>query len=134
MKLRSMLASMAALCLLTACEDVFEDNSLEPDGSVPSVKVNSPTKNPTVTASQGLQVYVTVVDKDKVDKLDFQVLGASGEKPLIDFSKKPNKSVVEFDTLVSLQGIVPGTYTLKISAKDMRTNLSEKEVQFTVVK
>lgn len=123
---------MAAVCLLTACEDVFEDDSLQPDGSVPSVKVNSPTKNPTVTAAQGLQVYVTVVDKDKVDKLDFQVLGSQGEKPLIDFSKKPNKAVVEFDTLVSLKGIVPGTYTLKISAKDMRTNSTEEEVKFTV--
>lgn len=125
---------MAAVCLLSACEDVFEDNSLQPDGSVPSVKVNSPTKNRTVTAAQGLQVYVTVVDKDKINKLDFQVLGAQGEKPLIDFSKKPNKAVVEFDTLVSLKGIVPGTYTLKISAKDMRTNLTEEQVNFTVVK
>ena len=123
---------MAAVCLLTACEDVFEDDSLQPDGSVPSVKVNSPTKNPTVTAAQGLQVYVTVVDKDKVDKLDFQVLGTMGEKPLINFSKKPNKAVVEFDTLLSLKGVVPGTYTLKISAKDMRTNSSEEEVKFTV--
>ncbi|WP_162051877.1 Ig-like domain-containing protein [Pontibacter pamirensis] len=132
MKLKTMLASMAAVCMLTACEDLFEDGSLQPDGSVPSLKVNSPTRNPTVTAAQGLQVYVTVVDKDKVDKIDFKVLGASGEKALIDFSKKSNKTVVEFDTLVSLKGIVPGDYTLKISAKDKRTNLSEEEVTFTV--
>ncbi|GAB3532362.1 hypothetical protein GCM10027443_16040 [Pontibacter brevis] len=132
MKLKTMLASMAAVCMLTACEDLFEDGSLQPDGSVPSLKVNSPTKNPTVTAEQGLQVYVTVVDKDKVNSIDFQVLGANGEKPLIDFSKQPNKTVVEFDTLVSLRGIVPGTYTLKISAKDMRTNVKAEEVNFTV--
>lgn len=132
MKLKTMLASLAAVCMLTACEDLFEDGSLEPDGSVPSLTVNSPTRNPTVTAAQGLQVYVTVVDKDKVDKIDFQVLGANGEKALIDFSKESNKTVVEFDTLVSLKGIVPGDYTLKISAKDMRTNLSEEEVTFTV--
>lgn len=123
---------MAAVCMLTACEDLFEDDSLQPDGSVPSLKVNSPVKNPTVTAQQGLPVYVTVVDKDKVSHVDFKVLGSNGEKALLKFKTQPNKTVVEFDTLVSLNGIVPGKYKLKISAKDMRTNQTEKEVNFTV--
>lgn len=123
---------MAAVCLLTACEDLFEDGSLQPDGSVPSLKVNSPSRNPIVSASQGLPVYVTVVDKDKVSNIEFEVEGANGEKSLLKFSTQPNKTVVEYDTLVALNGITAGTYTLKISATDMRTNLTVKEANFTV--
>lgn len=127
-----MLASMAAVGLLTACEDLFEGGSLQPDGSKPSLTINNPTNNQTLTASQGLQVYVTIVDKDAVENIDFSVVSAGGESPLVAFSTAPLKTVVEYDTLVSLNGIVPGNYTLKISAKDKRTNLSRKEVPFTV--
>lgn len=127
-----MLASMAAVCLLTACEDLFEDGSMQPDGSMPSLTINNPTKNQTIATTQGLQVYITVVDKDQVENINFSVLSPGAESAFVDFDMMPHKTVVEFDTLMSLEGIVPGTYTLKISAQDKRTNLSVKEIPFTV--
>lgn len=127
-----MLAAMAAVCSLTACEDLFEDGSLQPDGSKPSLTVNNPTKNQTITSTTGLQVYVTVVDKDQVESINVSVLSAGGESPVIDFNEAPHKTVVEYDTLLALSGIAPGTYTLKISATDKRTNLTETQVPFTV--
>lgn len=132
MKFKTMLASMAAVCLFTACEDLFEDGSLQPDGSMPSLKINNPSLNQTITPSQGLPVYITVVDKDQVESINLSVSSPGAESPLVDFNMAPLKTVVEFDTLVSMSGAVPGTYTLKITAKDKRTNLSVKEISFTV--
>lgn len=132
MKFKTMLASMAAICLLTACEDLFEDGSLQPDGSKPSLTIKNPTKNQTITTSQALPVHATIVDKDKVERISVSVLANEDNSVLLDFSVAPNKTVVEYDTLVSLSGIVPGAYTLKISATDKRTNLAVNEVQFTV--
>lgn len=123
---------MAAVCLLTACEDLFEDGSMKPDGSSPSLTVKNPTQNQTISTTQGLQVYITVVDKDEVDTINFNVQSPGAESPLVDFDMMPHKTVVEFDTLMSLEGIVPGSYILKITAKDKRTNLSAKEIPFTV--
>ena len=127
-----MLAAMAAVCVLTGCEDLFEEDDMKPDGSSPSLTINNPTKNQTITSTQGLQVYITVVDKDEVDNINFSVSSPGAESAFVDFDMMPHKTVVEFDTLMSLDGIVPGTYTLKITAKDKRTNLSAKEIPFTV--
>jgi predicted secreted protein len=127
-----MLASMAAVCLLTSCEDVFEDGNMKPDGSKPSLTINNPTRNQTITNTQPLRVDITVVDKDEVNSLDFTVIGENGDRTILNFKTTPYKTVVEFDTLVSLNEIVPGSYTLKITAEDNRTNVSEQEVKFTV--
>ncbi len=132
MKIKPMLAAVAAVCLLTSCEDLFEDGSLQPDGSLPSLTINNPTKNQTITSVQGLPVYITVVDKDKVENINFSVLSPGAESPVVDFNVMPHKTVVEFDTLMALEGVAPGTYTLKITAQDKRTNLSVKQTSFTV--
>ncbi|WP_089321029.1 Ig-like domain-containing protein [Pontibacter ummariensis] len=132
MKLKTVPAALAAILTLTACEDLFESGNLEPDGSVPSLTVNTPTNNQTASIGQGLTIDVTVVDKDQVSNLDFVVAGSSGENELIHFVTKPGKTVVEYDTLVSLQNFEPGKYTLLISAQDRRTNQSLKEVKFNV--
>ncbi|MCJ8167500.1 Ig-like domain-containing protein [Pontibacter sp. E15-1] len=132
MKFKTAFAAMAAICLLSSCEDLFEEGNLQPDGSKPSLTINNPTVNQNITTSQGLKVYVTVVDKDEVENINFSVSGVQGEKALLDFTVAPHKTVVEFDTLVALDNITPGSYTLKISAKDKRTNLIEKEVAFNV--
>lgn len=127
-----MLASLAAVAMLTACEDLFEDGSLQPDGSKPSLTVNNPSSNQTISASQGLRVNITAVDKDEVKDIDFVVKGVTAEKSLINFKKFPQKKVVEFDTTLVINGIAPGDYTLVVSATDNRTNLSQQEVKFKV--
>ncbi len=132
MNFKTTLASLAAVFLLASCEDLFEEGNLQPDGSKPSLTINNPTNNQTITGTQSLQVYVTVVDKDEVEKINFSIMGQSGEKALLSFNKAPHKTVVEYDTLLSLPNMTPGTYTLKVTAQDKRTNLVEKEVGFTV--
>ena len=130
MKLKTMLAAMFAIAALTSCEDLFEEGSMQPDGSKPSLTINNPTNNQSVNQAQGLRVYVTAVDKDAVKTMEFKVMGA--ETSLINFNKVSEKNVVEFDTLVSTSNLAPGTYQLRVKATDGRTNVSEQEVNFTV--
>lgn len=130
MKLKSIVASMLAIVALTSCEDLFEDGSMQPDGSRPSLTINKPTTNQSVDQSQGLHLFITAVDKDAVKNLEFRVMGA--ETTLISFDKAPDKNVFEFDTLVSTADLAPGIYNLVVRATDGRTNVSEQQVNFTV--
>lgn len=132
--MKAMLATLAAVSMLTltACEDLFEDGGLQPDGSKPSLMVNNPMNNQSITASKGLRINITAVDKDKFKDITFLVKGGSGEDALIEFKKFANKNVLEFDTLVVLNGFIPGNYTLSISATDKRTNVTVQEVKFSV--
>ncbi|MEJ8803329.1 hypothetical protein [Pontibacter sp. H249] len=132
MKLKTMLASVLAVSLLTACEDLFEDGSMQPDGSKPSLTINNPTKNQSVTAAQGLRLNVTVVDKDEVKDLEFIVKAVNAETNIVKFKKFPARNVVSFDTTVALNGISPGEYKLQVLATDKRTNLEQKEINFTL--
>ncbi|WP_242928670.1 Ig-like domain-containing protein [Pontibacter vulgaris] len=132
MNLKTMLASVVAVLMLTACEDLFEDGSLQPDGSNPSVTINAPTGNQSLTRTQGLRVNITAVDKDKVKDMEFTVRGTTSEKDLFTFKKFPEKNVIEFDTLVSLGTVTPGSYILTVKATDKRTNVTSQDVNFTV--
>ncbi|TPE44538.1 hypothetical protein FJM65_09995 [Pontibacter mangrovi] len=118
--------------MLTACEDIFEGGSLQPDGSVPSLTVNNPGKNQKITASGGLRVNITAVDKDDVDYIDFTLRGETAEKPVVSFRTSPEERIVEFDTTLNVSGIAPGVYKLKVAATDKRTNLSVQEVTVNV--
>jgi hypothetical protein len=132
MKLTTMLASMAAVCMLSSCEDVFEDGSMKPDGSKPSLTINHSTKNQSINSTEELQIDLTVVDKDEVNTLDFTVLSADRGDTVLNFSTAPHKTVVEFDTLLALPEVMPGAYIMKIIAEDNRTNVVEQEFNFTV--
>ena len=130
--MKTILASLGAMLILTSCEDLFEDGSLKPDGSNPSLTINNPSNNQTLSVSQGLRINITAVDKDNVKDIRFTVSGGTGEAPLLVFNKALDKRVVEFDTLVALDNATPGTYTLAIDATDNRTNRTLKEVKVTV--
>ncbi|MEJ8757097.1 Ig-like domain-containing protein [Pontibacter sp. H259] len=130
MKLKTMLASMLTIVALTSCEDLFEEGNMQPDGSKPSLTINNPTNNQAVNQTQGLRVYITAVDKDVVKNVQFAV--KASESTLINFQKASEKNVVDFDTLVSVQNLSPGTYQLFVRATDGRTNVSEQQVNFTV--
>lgn len=121
---------MFAVAALTGCEDLFEDGSMQPDGSKPSLTINNPTNNQSVNQTQGLRIYVTAVDKDAVKNMEFKVIGA--ETNFISFNKASEKNVIEFDTLVSTTNLAPGTYQLHVKATDGRTNVSEQQVNFTI--
>ncbi|MCX2741070.1 Ig-like domain-containing protein [Pontibacter anaerobius] len=132
MKLRTMLASLVAVVMFTACEDIFEGGDLQPDGSNPSLTINNPSKNQSVTATSGLRVNITAVDKDNVERLNVALQGEEAEKAVINFSTEPGRKVVEYDTTLSVAGIAPGVYKLLISATDKRANLSTQEVTVNV--
>lgn len=118
--------------MLTACEDLFEDGSLQPDGSKPSLTINNPSSNQSISTTQGLRLSVTVVDKDLVKDLEFTVKGVNAETALVTFKKFPERNVVEFDTTIAISGITAGEYNLQVAATDKRTNLERKEIKFTV--
>ena len=132
MRLKTVLASAIAICMLTACENIFEDDGLEPDGSKPSLKINNPSNNQSISTTQGLRVNVTVVDKDQIKDLEFTVIGSNSETALVKFKKFPARTVVEFDTTITIQGVTPGEYKLQVAASDKRTNLEKREINFTV--
>jgi len=130
MKLKTMLAAMFAIVALTSCEDLFEEGNMQPDGSKPSLTINKPSNNQSVNQTQGLRLHVTAVDKDIVKSVEFNVNGA--ETTLLSFRKTSEKNVVDFDTLVSVQNLAPGTYQLKVRATDGRTNVSEQQVNLVI--
>jgi hypothetical protein len=121
---------MLAVVALTGCEDLFEDGSLQPDGSKPSLSINNPTSNQSVNQGQGLRIFITAVDKDAVKNLEFRVAG--NETSFLNFNKVPNRNVIEFDTTVTTDNLAPGTYQLHVRATDGRTNVSEQQVNFTI--
>jgi len=128
------MATLAAVSMLTltACEDLFDEGGLQPDGSKPSLTVNNPSNNQSIIPSKGLRVNITAVDKDEFNSINFTVKGNSAENSIIDFKKLANKNVLEFDTLLSLNAFMPGDYTLSISATDKRTNVTVQDVKFSV--
>lgn len=121
---------MFAVVALSGCEGLLEEDNMMPDGSKPSLTINTPTTNQTVSQTQGLRIYITAVDKDAVKNVEFIVRGA--ETNVIAFNKASQKNVVDFDTLVSVGNITPGTYQLLVRATDGRTNVAEQQVNFTV--
>jgi hypothetical protein len=132
MKFKTNFASLGVLLMLTSCEDLLEDGSLQPDGSVPYVVVNAPTNSHSLQAGKEMRISITASDKDSVDYVHFTVKESSAEKPVVDFKMVLNKRVVEFDTLVSMSDAGPGTYTLAVDAADKRTNRTLREVTVTV--
>ncbi|MCC9166827.1 hypothetical protein [Pontibacter harenae] len=131
MKLRSVICSVAALVLFAACDDLFDDG-LTPDGSVPNLTLKAPVANQNITKAQGVSIDVIVTDKDAVKELNFLIKKDNAVTPLVSFKKTPDKNIVEFDTLVSVNAFESGTYKLEVNATDGRTNLATKEVSFRV--
>lgn len=117
---------------LTSCEDLFEDGTLKPDGSNPSLTINKPTNNQTILATNGLRVNITAVDKDKFNDVTFQVVSTANEKSVVSFHKATESSIMEFDTLLTTQNFTPGNYKLSITATDKRTNVTVQEIKFSV--
>ena len=132
MKFTKLLASVIAVVSLTACEDIFEDGSLQPDGSKPALTIRNPTKNQKLSKSSGLRVKLTASDKDKVKELQVRVRAVGGDADHINFTTLPDKKILEFDTVLNAIQLPQGDYTLTINATDYRTNVATDEVQFSV--
>lgn len=132
MKFKTLLASLVAVASLTACEDLFEDGSLQPDGSKPNLIIRNPTQNQTLSKSNGLRVKFTATDKDKVRELQVRVRDIAGGTEHISFTTFPDKKVLELDTVLNASALSQGDYTLSINVTDYRTNVASTEVLFSV--
>ncbi|WP_299707556.1 hypothetical protein [uncultured Pontibacter sp.] len=132
MKFKTLLASLVAVASLTACEDVFEDGSLQPDGSKPYLVIRNPTQNQALSKSDGLRVKLTATDKDKLKELRVSVRDNGTGVDYINFSAFPEKKILEIDTVLNVSELKQGDYTLKINAIDFRTNEASTEILFSV--
>ena len=132
MKFTKLLASALVAVSLTACEDLFEDGSLQPDGSKPALTIRNPTKNQILNKTSGLRVKITASDKDKVKELLVRVRAVGGDADHINFTTFPDKKILEFDTLLNASALRQGDYTLTIEATDFLTNVTSDEVAFSV--
>ncbi|MFD2245540.1 hypothetical protein [Pontibacter ruber] len=132
MKFKAVLASAFAMLSLTACEDLFEGGSLQPDGSKPDLVIKAPMSNQSFTKAQGVPLILSIVDKDEVKDLEVIIKSANSETELTRFHLPTEKSVVELDTILTAASYVAGTYNLTVNVTDKRTNFSTKQVQFVV--
>lgn len=132
MKFKLLLATAVASVSLTACEDLFEDGSLQPDGSTPYLVIHTPTKMQALSKASGLRLKYSVSDKDMVKEIQVQVRESEAGTDYIQYTTQPQKKWHDVDTLLSTGHLRQGTYTLRIQATDFRTNVASEEVTFTV--
>lgn len=123
---------MVAVVALTACEDLFEDGSLQPDGSKPNLIIRNPTKNQVLIQSNSLHIKLSASDKDKVKELQVRVRDVGGDADWVNFKTFPDEKIMDLDTVVTVNGMRPGDYTLFIDATDYRTNVASSQVNFKV--
>ncbi|RAU81722.1 Ig-like domain-containing protein [Pontibacter arcticus] len=132
MPLKTFLFFVAGLLALSSCSDLFDENNLKPDGSKPSVMIISPTNNQAISKNDGLHIAVSAVDKDEFKAISFTIAGAKDAKEHVKFNKAEAKSRLAFDTVIAVNALKPGAYTLLINAIDKRTNQATQEVKFSV--
>lgn len=121
-----------AVVSLTACEDLFEDGSLQPDGSKPYLVIHAPTKKQAVTKASGIRLRYTVSDKDKVAEVQVRVRESEAGTDVIHYTEFPGQNWLDADTLLSSGNLRAGTYILMIQATDLRTNVAADTVVFSI--
>lgn len=121
-----------AVASLTACEDLFEDGSLQPDGSHPYLVIHAPAKKQALNKASGIRLRFSVSDKDKVKEVQVRVRESEANTNVIDYTTHPSKSWVDTDTLLLAGRLRAGYYMLTVKATDYRTNVSADTVTFTV--
>jgi hypothetical protein len=132
MKFKLLLAMGVAVASLTACEDLFEDGSLQPDGSHPYLVIHAPTKSQALSKAAGIRLKFSVSDKDKVKEVQVRVRESEAGTDVVQYTTEPGKSWVDTDTLLLAGKLRAGYYTLTVQATDFRTNVSADTVSFTV--
>jgi hypothetical protein len=132
MNFKILLVGVLAVASLTACEDLFEDGSLQPDGSKPYLIIRNPTQNQILAKSGGLRVKLTATDKDKLKELQVIVRDNGAGVDYINYSTFPDHKILEIDTVLNISELKQGDYTLQINATDFRTNEASTEIPFSV--
>ena len=122
-----------ALAALSSCEELWNEDTTTPDGSVPYIAVQSPHDNTIYTAQQQVRIKSEISDKDKIKQLEVHVSPVNaGTGDVWGFTKFPKKNPVILDTAFSAAGLATGDYIITLTTIDGRTNTGSKVIRFTV--
>ena len=135
MKFRDITVSFALLTMF-GCQNIFEDNDVTLDGSVPHNTVEAPGANNTYNAGDAIKLQTSFVDKDAVAEVDIKIVSLGGDHrgntSIIDFKRFPNVNQYKLDTMFAAKTFAPGNYQLLIRSVDSRKNEGTKEIMFSV--
>ena len=129
-------ALMAVTGLLVSCEDYYAQKDGEADGSNPYISIAAPGQNAVFNQNQSIKLESLLSDKDKVKKIEVQIVNLNKEgednETLLTFNKFPKKNPVVLDTAISTADLPAGDYLLILNGTDGRANMGTKEVNFTI--
>ena len=123
-----------SLMALAGCS-YFEEDLTSPDGSAPYISVLSPGENTVFTDGQVLNLKSEILDKDKINQLEVQIIKLNAESsnaPVWGFTQQPKKNPVVIDTALAVSSLPAGDYLLTLNTVDSRTNVGTKEIKFSV--
>jgi hypothetical protein len=121
------------LFAFTACEELLNEDTTSPDGSVPYIAVQAPYENSVFSAGQVVRIKSEITDKDKIKRLEVHVTrtdGAGGD--VWGYTKHPQKNPVIVDTTFSAAGLGKGSYLISLNTIDGRTNVGTKTIRFSI--
>jgi hypothetical protein len=122
-----------SLFAFTGCEELLQEDTTSPDGSLPYISMVAPYENSVFTSGQAVRIKSEITDKDKIKKLEVHVTksdGAGGD--VWGYTKFPKKNPVIVDTTFSAAGLAKGDYIITLNTIDGRTNVSSKITRFSV--
>ncbi|MGV3504350.1 MAG: hypothetical protein ACO1O1_11625 [Adhaeribacter sp.] len=122
-----------ALAALSSCEELWNEDTTTPDGSVPFISVQSPQDNSVYSTQQQVKIRSEISDKDKIKQLEVHVTPVNaGSGDVWGYTKYPKKNPVIIDTTFSTAGLPAGDYIITLNTIDGRTNAGSKVIHFSV--
>lgn len=126
-------ALVFALAALSSCEELWNEDTTSPDGSLPFIHVLSPNENTVFTSLEQVRIKSEISDKDKIKQLEVHVSRVNaGTGDVWGYTKYPLKNPVIIDTTFSAAGLPAGDYILTLNTIDGRTNAGSKVIRFSV--
>lgn len=121
------------LAALSSCEELWNEDTTSPDGSLPYIKVDAPHENTVYTAQQQVSIKSEISDKDKIKQLEVHVTPVNAPGGDVwGYTKYPKKNPVIIDTAFSAAGLPAGDYIITLNTIDGRTNVGSKVIRFSV--
>ncbi|QMU29107.1 hypothetical protein [Adhaeribacter radiodurans] len=129
------LTALILIISLTSCEDLFNNSDTKPDGSAPYVRLDAPLNNSVFMSGKTIPIQSLISDKDKIKELEVQVVNladGSLNQTVWGYKKHPKTNPVIVDTTIKASSLPQGSYLLRMSLTDNRTNSKVKEVRFSI--
>jgi hypothetical protein len=130
LKLLPLIFSLAAF---TSCDELLNEDTTSPDGSLPYISMLAPYENSVFTSSQSVRIKSEISDKDKIKRLEVHVSKSDGTGGDVwGYTKFPKKHPVIIDTTFSAAGLATGDYIITLNTIDGRTNVGSKVIRFSI--